>query len=99
MKTKDEDKLGGVEVGDLTPEEAKAEVKKLRDEINYHNYRYYVLDSPEITDAEYDRLMRRLEKLEERFPDLVTPDSPTRRVGAERPCAREWSAAQIQKPP
>ncbi|MFQ5585330.1 MAG: NAD-dependent DNA ligase LigA [Thermodesulfobacteriota bacterium] len=59
------------------------EVERLREEIGYHNYRYYVLDSPVISDAEYDRLMRRLEELEGRFPDLVTPDSPTRRVGAQ----------------
>lgn len=62
---------------------AKKEIERLREEINYHNYRYYVLDSPVIPDAEYDRLMRRLEELEARFPHLVTPDSPTQRVGAE----------------
>src|SRR3972149_6666908 len=59
------------------------EVKRLREEINYHNYRYYVLDSPVVTDAEYDRLMRRLEELEGKYPGLVTPDSPTQRVGAK----------------
>ncbi|MBI5888632.1 MAG: NAD-dependent DNA ligase LigA [Deltaproteobacteria bacterium] len=62
---------------------AGIEIEKLRSEINLHNYRYYVLDSPVVTDAEYDRLMRRLEGLEKRFPNLVTPDSPTRRVGAK----------------
>ena len=62
--------------------EAIAEVFRLRGEINRHNYLYYVLDSPEVPDAEYDRLMRRLEELEAAFPDLVTPDSPTQRVGA-----------------
>jgi len=62
--------------------EAIAEVSRLRGEINRHNYLYYVLDSPEVPDAEYDRLMRRLEELEAAFPDLVTPDSPTQRVGA-----------------
>ncbi|MBI2401018.1 MAG: NAD-dependent DNA ligase LigA [Deltaproteobacteria bacterium] len=62
--------------------EAKAEISRLRGEINRHNYLYYVLDSPEVPDAEYDRLMRRLEELEAAFPDLVTPDSPTQRVGA-----------------
>lgn len=62
--------------------EAKAEISRLRGEINRHNYLYYVLDSPEVPDAEYDRLLRRLEELEAAFPDLVTPDSPTQRVGA-----------------
>ena len=62
--------------------EAIAEVSRLRGEINRHNYLYYVLDSPEVPDAEYDRLMRCLEELEAAFPDLVTPDSPTQRVGA-----------------
>jgi len=56
--------------------------KELRDLINYHNYRYYVLDSPEISDAEYDELMRELIAIEEAHPELVTPDSPTQRVGA-----------------
>lgn len=54
----------------------------MRAEINRHNYLYYVLDSPEVSDAEYDRLMRRLEALEEEYPGLVTTDSPTQRVGA-----------------
>ncbi len=64
------------------PDEVKGKIKSLREEINHHNYRYYVLDSPEISDAEYDALMRELMKLEEQFPDLATADSPTRRVGA-----------------
>jgi DNA ligase (NAD+) len=59
-----------------------AEAARLRDEINRHNYRYHVLDDPEISDAEYDKLMRRLEALEKEHPELVTPDSPTQRVGA-----------------
>ncbi|MFQ5735489.1 MAG: NAD-dependent DNA ligase LigA [Thermodesulfobacteriota bacterium] len=67
----------------MDEKKAAAELERLRDEINYHNYRYYVLDSPEITDAEYDRLMRRLEEIEGEFPALVTPDSPTQRVGAK----------------
>ena len=62
--------------------EAGTRVNKLREEINYHNYLYYVLDSPEISDAEYDRLMRELVDLEKSFPDLILPDSPTQRVGA-----------------
>ncbi|MGA9723362.1 MAG: hypothetical protein WBQ86_12970, partial [Candidatus Binatus sp.] len=59
-----------------------AQAEKLRDEINRANYRYHVLDDPEISDAEYDKLMRRLEALEREHPELATPDSPTQRVGA-----------------
>ncbi|MBM4446019.1 MAG: NAD-dependent DNA ligase LigA [Chloroflexi bacterium] len=62
--------------------EAKQRINKLRELINHHNYRYYVLDSPEISDAEYDELMRELTRLEETHPELITPDSPTQRVGA-----------------
>ena len=58
-------------------------VKALRDELNRHNYLYHVLDQPEIGDAQYDALMRELRQLEEERPELVTPDSPTQRVGAE----------------
>ncbi|GAI19747.1 unnamed protein product, partial [marine sediment metagenome] len=61
---------------------ARQRVAELRKLINYHNYRYYVLDSPEISDAEYDQLMRELKRLEEQYPRLVAPDSPTQRVGA-----------------
>ncbi len=57
-------------------------IKNLREQINYHNYRYYVLDSPEISDAEYDRLFDQLTELERKYPQLVTPNSPTQRVGA-----------------
>ncbi len=71
------------DIESLTEKEAKEEIEKLRDEINYHNYRYYVLQSPVVSDAEYDRLFRRLQALEERFPQFVTPDSPTQRVGAK----------------
>jgi DNA ligase (NAD+) len=56
--------------------------RKLRDELNHHAYLYYVLESPVITDAEYDRLFRRLQDIEEQFPSLAAPGSPTRRVGA-----------------
>jgi DNA ligase (NAD+) len=57
-------------------------VKQLREAIEYHNYRYYVLDDPEISDAEYDRMMRALEKLETEHPELRDANSPTQRVGA-----------------
>jgi DNA ligase (NAD+) len=65
-----------------SPDEASQKIEKLRAEINHHNYRYYVLDSPEISDAEYDDLMRELKQLEEKYPQFLTPDSPTQRVGA-----------------
>ena len=55
---------------------------ELRRELNHHNYRYYVLDDPTVPDAEYDRLMVELRRLEELHPELVTADSPTQRVGA-----------------
>ncbi|HEU4865634.1 MAG TPA: hypothetical protein VFT76_05245, partial [Actinomycetota bacterium] len=61
--------------------DAQVRVEELRDQLNYHSYRYYVLDDPEVSDAEYDELTRELASLEERFPELVTPDSPTQRVG------------------
>jgi DNA ligase (NAD+) len=61
--------------------EAKRRVEELRDLIDYHNWRYHVQDDPEISDAEYDELMRELRGLEEAFPELIVPDSPTQRVG------------------
>jgi len=60
----------------------KERIEKLRAEINRHNYLYYILDSPEISDAEYDELMRELKQLEEQYPQFLTSDSPTQRVGA-----------------
>ncbi|MFH1850964.1 MAG: NAD-dependent DNA ligase LigA [Candidatus Neomarinimicrobiota bacterium] len=57
-------------------------VAELRAQLNQHNYRYYVLDDPIVADVEYDRLLRELEQLEQAHPELVTPDSPTQRVGA-----------------
>ena len=59
-----------------------AELRRLRAEIEEHSYRYHVLDAPTIPDAEYDRLVRRLEAIEAEHPELVTPDSPSQRVGA-----------------
>lgn len=61
--------------------EAQSRIEDLREAINHHTYRYYVLDDPEIADAEYDALVRQLASLEKQFPQLVTPDSPTQRVG------------------
>ena len=59
------------------------EIDQLRRQLNEHNYRYYVLDQPTIQDYEYDRMLRRLEELEAAHPELVTPDSPTQRVGGQ----------------
>ncbi len=64
------------------PQEVAARVRELREQINYHNYRYYVLDDPVVSDQEFDRLLRELVELEERYPALLTPDSPSQRVGA-----------------
>ena len=58
-------------------------VEELREQIGFHNYRYYVLDDPQIPDAEYDRLLRELQALEEAHPELIRADSPTQRIGAE----------------
>src|SRR5580693_10342850 len=62
---------------------ARAEIEKLREQINHHEHLYYVLDAPELTDAEYDARMSRLKALEAEHPDLITPDSPTQRVGGK----------------
>ncbi len=62
--------------------DVRARIKELRRQIDYHNHRYYVLDDPEIPDAEYDRLFKELQALEQAHPDLIAPDSPTQRVGA-----------------
>lgn len=60
----------------------KEKIQKLVKELNHHNYRYYILDNPEISDAEYDKMLRELQKLEEEKPEFQLPDSPTQRVGA-----------------
>ncbi len=64
------------------PEKQARRAAALREQLNYHNYRYYVLDAPEIPDAEYDKLFRELQELEKNYPALVSTDSPTQRVGA-----------------
>ena len=65
-----------------TQKDVQARLDELRDQVNHHLYRYHALDDPEISDAEYDRLFDELKALEEEHPDLITPDSPTQRVGA-----------------
>ena len=69
--------------GHATDETPAAQAERLRNEINQHNYRYYTLDEPSIPDAEYDRLMRTLQNLEQQHPELISADSPTQRVGAQ----------------
>ncbi len=68
----------------MNKKEANKKIKKLRHEINFHNKKYYIENNPEISDFEYDKLLRVLEELEKKFPELVTNDSPTQRVG-EKP--------------
>ena len=80
----------------LTRAQAEERLKALRAEIEYHNYRYYVLDDPVIPDAEFDRLMQELLALEAAWPDLITPDSPSQRVGA--PPAKEFREVQHRLP-
>ena len=63
--------------------ETKKEITELREVIRKHNYHYYVLDEPIISDFEYDNLLSKLISLEKKYPDLITPDSPTQRVGAK----------------
>ena len=70
----------------MTKAEARQRIKKLRDEINHHRYLYHVLNTPEISDTALDSLKHELFILEQQFPDLITPDSPTQRVaGAPLP--------------
>ena len=65
------------------PDDIHKQVSDLRDEINFHNIQYYVYDEPQVTDQFYDQLLRRLQEIEEQYPDVISPDSPTQRVGAE----------------
>lgn len=75
---------------------AKENMQDLREEIRHHDYLYYVKNKPEISDKEYDKLVEKLEQLEEKYPDLVTADSPTQRVGAEP--AEEFEEVEHVKP-
>ncbi len=67
----------------MNKNDAKKQIQRLRDEINYHNYQYYVENNPVISDYEYDMLLKKLEALETQHPDLITSDSPTQRIGGE----------------
>ena len=67
----------------MEKQEAKKRIEKLKKVIEYHRYLYHVLDKPEISDAALDSLKHELKKLEDKFPDLITSDSPTQRVGGK----------------
>ncbi|GAA2297550.1 NAD-dependent DNA ligase LigA [Actinomadura sp. NPDC048955] len=79
-------------MSDGVPAEARQRHKELSERLDEANYRYYVLDQPTLSDAEYDRMMRDIRALEERHPELVTPDSPTQRVGA--PIVTDFATVQ-----
>jgi len=70
-------------VSDISKSEAEEEIEALREGIEYHNFLYYVQNNPKISDETYDKLLARLQKLEEAFPEFQSPDSPTQRVGAK----------------
>ena len=74
----------------------REEMKQLRDTLNAHGYRYYVLDDPTISDYEYDHMLRRLEDLERDHPEEITPDSPTQRVGG--PALKEFQQVEHAVP-
>jgi len=80
----------------MTDNSIKKKVKILREKINYHNYKYYVENNPVISDYEFDQLLKKLEKIEEKNPGLITPDSPTQRVG-EQPL-NEFKTVEHKKP-
>jgi DNA ligase (NAD+) len=80
----------------LTKATASKRVKELREAIDYHSYRYHVLDDPEVADVEYDALIRELMDLEAEYPALVTPDSPTQRIGA--PPSDQFSPVEHRSP-
>jgi DNA ligase (NAD+) len=83
-------------VATRTQKDAQQRLDGLREQVDHHLYRYHVLDDPEISDAEYDRLFDELKSLEEEHPDLITPDSPTQRVGA--PPSERFQKAQHLTP-
>ncbi len=80
----------------MIPEEVKEKIEKLRSELRRHSYLYYVLERPEITDYEFDHMYRALVDLEKEYPELVTPDSPTQRVGAK--ASEDFRKVRFRKP-
>jgi len=77
-------------------ERLQKEIEKLRDEIREHDYKYYVLSDPSISDYDYDQLVKKLEKIEKENPDLITPDSPTQRIASD--AAKEFKSYQHSSP-
>ena len=73
-----------------------SKVKKLREELRYHSYLYYVLDKPEISDFEFDKMYRKLVDFESKYPELITPDSPTQRVGGK--ATGDFKKVEFKKP-
>src|SRR6201987_6264150 len=67
----------------VASKEIEKKIEALREQMRHHEYRYFVLDDPEITDFEFDKLVEQLKKLEAEHPELITPDSPTQRVGGK----------------
>jgi len=80
----------------LKKSKARKKIEELREEIRQHNYRYYVEDAPTVSDREYDRVLKRLQELEEKFPEYRTENSPTQRVGASP--ADEFESADHREP-
>ncbi len=80
----------------MIPEEVKEKAEKLRRELRHHSYLYYVLDRPEITDYEFDHMYRELVDLEKAYPEIVTPDSPTQRVGGK--ASEDFQKVRFRKP-
>jgi DNA ligase (NAD+) len=80
----------------MAKKDAKKEVEELRKKIRHHDYLYYVKNEPKVSDEQYDKLMKKLKELEEKYPDLVTPNSPTQRVGAQP--AKEFKEVKHVKP-
>ena len=80
----------------MATEEIRKKVQELRKEIRHHSYLYYVKDAPEITDYEFDHLYRQLVDLEKEYPELVTPDSPTQRVGGK--ASDDFGKVRFRKP-
>ena len=80
----------------MIPEKTVKEIEQLRKELRYHSYLYYVKDAPQITDYEYDHMYRRLVELEAKYPESVTPDSPTQRVGGK--ASDDFRKVRFKKP-
>ena len=80
----------------MVPEDIKEQAEKLKKELRHHSYLYYVLDRPEISDFEFDHMYRQLVDLEKAYPELVTPDSPTQRVGGK--ASDDFQKVRFRKP-